>query len=144
MASYQQPKKLDLDDLDTLCDELHSVRRRWYNIGLQLQLPATDLQHIESKHRHHSSCLRWMLKKWLELGSASWETLCAVLRLVGDSRKLAADLLEKYCGKESDDPEAKRRRVESGHTSIIKGKPKGKPTTSVPLEVMSSFTSKRM
>ena len=124
MASYQrQPKKLDLDDLDTLCDELHSVRRSWYNIGLQLGVPVTDLQHIESKHKYRSSCLRQMLKKWLEFGnSASWETLCEVLRLVGDDRKLVTNLLEKYCGKESDEREAKRRRIEqTGHTSFVKG-----------------------
>ena len=114
MASYQQPKGLSLDDLETLCEELHSVKRRWFNIGLHLQIPVKDLQHIESEYSDdHSTCLRQVLRKWLRMGNASWEKLCEVLRLVGGDRRLAYELLDKYGSEKDDDPpETKKVRIE--------------------------------
>ena len=110
-----EQKKLDLGDLETLCEELHPVERRWHNIGLQLNVPVTDLQHIESEHKNdHSTCLRQMLKKWLESGNASWETLCDVLKFVGDDTKLADKLFEKYCGITegvTDDSRSRKRMI---------------------------------
>ena len=107
MASlvHMEPEKLSLDDLETVCEELHPVERLWYNIGLQLQVPLVDLQLIESEHKDdHSTCLKRMIKKWIEAGNANWETLCQVLKIVGDDMKLVNKLLVKYCGEtESDD-----------------------------------------
>ena len=111
MASYQQPKGLGLNDLETLCEELHPVKQRWYHIGLQLQVPVMDLLLIKSECKD-STCLRLVLRKWLMMGNASWEKLCAVLRLIGGDRRLADELLDKYIKKDDDPPETEKVRVE--------------------------------
>ena len=96
MASYK-PKTLGPGDIKLVCKELCSVERKWHNLGLQLLVPVIDLQRIGSEYKNdHSTCLRQVLIKWLERGSASWEALCEVLELLGEG-KLAAKLLEMYC-----------------------------------------------
>ena len=96
MASYE-PKTLGPGDIRIVCEELSSVERKWYNLGLQLLVPVIDLQRIKYEYKNdHSTCLRQVLIKWLERGSATWEALCEVLKLLGDG-KLAANLLEMYC-----------------------------------------------
>ena len=114
MASYQQPKSLSLRDLNTLCEELHPVKRKWYDIGLQLQVPVMDLQLIEFVCKDdHSNCLKQMLIKWLMMGNATLEELCGVLRLIGGDRRLADELLDKYGSTKDDDPpETKKVRIE--------------------------------
>lgn len=126
MASlvHMEPEKLSLDDLETVCEELCSVERKWYNIGLQLQVPLADLQIIESECKDDQRiCLRRMIQKWLEAGNATWVTLCEVLKIVGDDMKLVDKLLEKYCGKtEGDDSsdQSSEDYHESSGLSVLK------------------------
>ena len=132
MASYQKPKELDLDDLETLCEELRSIKRRWYNIGVQLQVPVADLQRIESEYKNdHSTCLRQMLIKWLETGSANWGALIDALQapiVHGDENKALAEvLLKKYCGEGEEQTQSKnkKRRI-SESTNPTTGAPSTK------------------
>ena len=102
-SSSKQQQVLSLNDLGTVLTELHPVRSKWYNIGLQLLVPVTDLQRIESEYKNdHGTCLRQMLIKWLEMGTATWETLVKALQapiVQGDENKaLAENLQKKYCG----------------------------------------------
>ena len=119
MAKSSKQQILSLDDLGTVLTELHPVRSRWYNIGLQLLVPVTDLQRIESEYKNdHGTCLRQMLIKWLEKGTASWETLIEALKspiVQGDENMaLAANLEKKYCreeGEEESHGKGKKRRI---------------------------------
>ena len=103
MASDKPPSNriLIVDDLGIVLMELYPVRDKWYNIGLQLRVPVVDLQRIESEYKNdHSTCLRQMLIKWLELGRANWKSLCEALQcpiVLGEDGSLATNLLKKYC-----------------------------------------------
>ena len=118
MAKSSKQQILSLNDLGTVLTELHPVRSRWYNIGLQLLVPMTDLQRIESEYKNdHGTCLRQMLIKWLEMGTASWETLIKALQapiVQGDENKaLAENLQKKYCGGGEEGKGRKRRISET-------------------------------
>ena len=43
--------------------ELFNVKRKWYNIGLQLGVSDDRLEEIEERHRgDHEKCLRYTLR----------------------------------------------------------------------------------
>ena len=120
MAKSSKQQILSVNDLGTVLTELHPVRSRWYNIGLELLVPMTDLQRIESEYKNdHGTCLRQMLIKWLEMGTASWETLIKALQAPigqGDDNKALAENLQKkyYCGQggeEESHGKGKKRRI---------------------------------
>lgn len=90
---------MNLEDLGIVLTELFGVREKWFNIGLQLSVPVKDLQQIFSEHKNdHSTALRLMLVKWLEMGEASWKSLSRALsgQIVEEST-LAKKLQQKYC-----------------------------------------------
>ena len=117
MASRStQQQILSLNDLGTILTELHPARSKWYNIGLQLLVPVPDLQRIESEYKNdHGTCLRQMLIKWLEMGTATWETLIEALQAPivqgNENTALAEDLQRKYCGKGGEGGKGKKRRI---------------------------------
>ena len=90
---------MNLEDLGPVLTEIFNVREKWFNIGLQLSIPVKELQKIFSDHKNdHSTGLRLMLIKWLEMGDASWKALCRALssQIVEEST-LAKKLQQKYC-----------------------------------------------
>ena len=90
---------MNLEDLGIVLTELFVVKEKWFNIGLQLSVPVKDLQWIFSEHKNdHSTGLRLMLVKWLEMGEASWKSLSKALssQIVEESA-LAKKLQQKYC-----------------------------------------------
>ena len=90
---------MNLEDLGIVLTELFVVKEKWFNIGLQLSVPVKDLQWIFSEHKNdHSTGLRLMLIKWLEMGEASWKSLSKALssQIVEESA-LAKKLQQKYC-----------------------------------------------
>ena len=90
---------MNLEDLGIVLTELFEIREKWFNIGLQLSVPVKYLQQIFSEHKNdHSTGLRLMLIKWLEMGEASWKSLSLALssQIVEEST-LAKKLLQKYC-----------------------------------------------
>ena len=92
---------MNLEDLGPALTELFAVREKWFNIGLQLSVPVKELQKIFSEHKNdHSTGLRMMLIKWLEMGEASWKALCGALssQIVEESA-LAKKLQQKYCSR---------------------------------------------
>ena len=115
MASDKPPsnRNLTIDDLGIVLTELYPVRDKWYNIGLQLNVSVVELQRIESEYKNdHTTCLRQMLIKWLELGRANWRSLCEALQcpiVLGEDRSLATNLLQKYC--ETGDNNPKKRKA---------------------------------
>ena len=106
---------LSLEDLRDVLNELNQVRDKWYNLGLQLKVSVTELQKIEAEYKTDTgTCLRQMLIKWLELGNASWESLCGALQsplVLGGDAALAMTLQKKYCRVEEGQPKQKKRSI---------------------------------
>jgi hypothetical protein len=128
MATNKQ-KILSLNDLGTVLTELHSARAKWYNIGLQLLVPVTELQRIESEYKNdHGTSLRQMLIRWLEMGAATWATLIEALQapiVHGDENKALADNLKKrYCGEGGEgesQAKGKKRKSTCTHSEPMPG-----------------------
>lgn len=141
MAKSNKQPILNVNDLGSVLTELHPARAKWYNIGLQLRVSVTDLQRIESEYKNdHSTCLRQMLVKWLETGTATWEAICDALQAPivqgGESSTLAEHLRSKYCGGEETGKSKKRKISESmnsasGSTPSIKVRKQITTTTKV-------------
>ena len=89
---------LSLNDLPLVLEELHDVRKKWYEIGLQLSVPVEDLESVLSEHKNDQNfCLCRVLITWLKSGRANWPTMCSVLtnRTIGE-KVLAGELRKKY------------------------------------------------
>ena len=87
--------------LKALLIELHSVRVNWYNIGLELGIPYTELNCFRKMYSDPSDSLREVLIHWL--GTAvdpppSWKAVVSALRsLIVNEMNVAAQLESKYC-----------------------------------------------
>ena len=87
--------------LGALLNQLHLVRARWYNIGLQLGIPYNTLDCFKQMYSDPSDLMREMLKHWLQTAvkpHPSWEAVVAALRSHCVDEQLVAEQLEsKYC-----------------------------------------------
>ena len=86
-----------MPSLKALLRELHPVRASWYNIGLELDIPHTELDYLE---QNYSDQLREVLKYWLKTAvdpPPTWEAVVIALRssLVNE-KSIAAQLEAKY------------------------------------------------
>ena len=91
--------RLGLSDLSKVLQEVHTVREKWFNIGIQLKLEPKELQRIATDHKNdYSAGLNLTLIQWLETGDASWETLCEAVQspIVGECN-LGKQLQKKHC-----------------------------------------------
>ena len=88
------------NDLRCVRTAVYSIHHKWYNIGLELNIPFTALDAIEANHRLTDKCLTEMLKQWLNCDSPppSWSALVEALSSepVGEKR-LAGEIQTKYC-----------------------------------------------
>ena len=90
--------------LKTVFNALHSVSYKWSDIGLQLDVPAFQLNIIEADSTGVKKRLQAMLDYWMNNAVdplPSWEVLVNALKAptVGESR-LARELEERYCSLE--------------------------------------------
>ena len=78
---------------------LHSVSYKWYNIGVQLDVPTFQLKNIEKKTSDLMDQLRDTLDYWMNHNfSPSWRHLVDALRAPSvDEKRLAEEIEEKYC-----------------------------------------------
>ena len=90
--------KMDLD-LSAVRNELHDVRTKWFDIGVELKVKTSTLKSIEAKYDDPKDCLREVITEWLKAGDhATWKSLVDALRTrVIDEPKLATELEAKYC-----------------------------------------------
>ena len=74
------------------------MQTKWYNLGLQLDLPVNTQDWIKTEFSDPRDRLLKMLKTWLSAGYQSWKTVTDALRNrnVGESQ-LADHLEAKYC-----------------------------------------------
>ena len=88
--------------LKAAINALHSVCHKWYNIGVQLEVPTFQLKNIERKSCDSMDQLRDALDFWMSKEtSPSWRHLIDALKApsVGENR-LAKEIEEQYCGPE--------------------------------------------
>ena len=84
---------LTVDDLRHVIGAVYPARTKWYNIGLQLDVPVDTLDSIERERGDDGDHLRNMLKWWLKQGAATWRALADALKnpIIGEhqlSKKL--------------------------------------------------------
>ena len=92
---------LTQSDLVTVKRFLYDVKRKWYNIGLELGVEHNKLDEIQDKHgTDYDTCLREMLKIWLKFypNKPTWRQLADALKEQAiDERELADDGMVAYC-----------------------------------------------
>ena len=102
--------------LKALLNELHSVRLKWYNIGLELDIPYTELNCFRKMYSDPSDSLREVLICWLKTAvdpPPSWEAVVSALRsLIVNEMNVAAQLESKYCTptRESNSPTKMKKK----------------------------------
>ena len=78
------------NDLRCVRAAIYSIHHKWYNIGLELNMPFTALDAIKTNQRTTDECLTEMLKQWLTRDSPppSWSGLVEALSSepVGEKR----------------------------------------------------------
>ena len=103
--------------LKAAINALHSVCPKWYNIGVQLEVPTFQLKNIEKKTNDSMDQLRDTLDYWMSNNlSPSWSQIVDVLKApsVGENR-IAKEIEEKYC-----DPEEQSSSGQSEASSQAK------------------------
>ena len=87
--------------LKVLLRELHPVRASWYNIGLELDIPHTELDCLQQKCSDQLDLMREMLKYWLKTAVdplPTWKTIVTALSSpLVNANILAKQLESKYC-----------------------------------------------
>ena len=87
--------------LKALLIELHSIRVNWYNIGLELGVPYTELNCFRKMYSDPSDSLREVLIHWLKTAvdsPPSWEAVVRALRSpLVNKMNVAVQLELKYC-----------------------------------------------
>ena len=88
-------------DLRTICEELDTVKVKWSNIGVQLNIPYYKLQEFEEKKNPFAAVIDYWLNGNVKDVPITWKSIVTVLesRCVGE-RGLAQTILEKYCQSE--------------------------------------------
>ena len=75
---------LTLDDLVVVQRKMWDARMKWFNIGLELSMSATDLEAIGSDCRDEvDKCFRKVLQHWLSNSAKlerTWPTLISALK----------------------------------------------------------------
>lgn len=83
-------------DLLDLQRELKPVVE-WFSLGVQLEIPESDLLTIRKDHRDTVDCRLQMLLKWGQMEKRTWSKL--VIALANIDRKFLADKLAKKYSK---------------------------------------------
>ena len=87
--------------LKALLNELHPLRASWFKIGLQLDIPHTELICFRKMHSDFSDSLCEMLVLWLKTAvdpPPTWEAVVTALRSPSvNEMNIAGQLELKYC-----------------------------------------------
>ena len=88
-------------DLATLQNALYEVRDVWYHLGVQLNVPLSDLRAIKAEYRDKpGDCLLEMLSVWLSITTPSptWQTVVDALCCPAIGiQKVAENIQRTYC-----------------------------------------------
>ena len=84
--------------LKALLNALHPVRASSYNIGLELDIPHTDLDCLMKDYSDESDFLREVLALWLRIAYPTWEAVVKALKSPIVNEEIVAEQVEsKYC-----------------------------------------------
>ena len=90
-----------VSSLKVLLNALHPVRASWYKIGLELDIPHTELDCFERMYSDPTDLMCEMLKCWLKTAvdpHPTWEAIVAALRSpIVNEKNIAEQLESKYC-----------------------------------------------
>ena len=86
-------------DLRTVRNELHDVREKWYDIGIELRMDVPSLKTIDNKYNDSKDCLRELITEWLKTvhPKPSWISLIDALRRKAVNEPKLAAVLEAKC-----------------------------------------------
>lgn len=91
--SSSKTEILTIEDLKSVRKLLYDARRKWYDIGIELEIPIETLDTIKSRARlqdDYKVCLVEMIKEWLNSEQATRKALAEALRAKPvNERKLA-------------------------------------------------------
>ena len=92
---------LSVADLHVVTKELHNVRGKWKDIGVQLGVSICTLDAINKQYSDPTDCFKETLSRWLKYSHPTWTNIINALNVIGEV-KLAADLEHKYCSTQGD------------------------------------------
>ena len=88
-------------------NELHHVRAKWYDLGIQLRMETSHLDAIETQHRGNpDKCQRQMLSDWLNTSPPppTWQRMVdALCSPVIDKKSSGERLRHIYCNPSPDE-----------------------------------------
>ena len=81
-TSRQVPIRLTSSDIPKVLENVWEARQKWYSIGIQLKLKASDLDVIRQQGNNNGpdDFVIEMVKIWLRQGGATWEALIDALK----------------------------------------------------------------
>ena len=63
---------------------IDSVVGEWFQLGLELGVPASTMETIEYDHpKDVKTCKRKMIQEWLKLPQPSWYSLASAVKITG-------------------------------------------------------------
>ena len=95
------------EDLYDVCQEMHTLAAKWSHIGFAVHIPSSQEEAIRATRDDSASCLRMVLKKWLQksysydkYGPPTWRMLVKAVGdpLGGDDCALAETIANKHPG----------------------------------------------
>jgi hypothetical protein len=88
---------------ESLLKELKPVKRKWYIIGVKLDIPPRQLNIIKMEGKGSTDkCLTSMCEQWVLSQEATWHKVVDVLKsTIVDERELSDTLEQEYCWTES-------------------------------------------
>ena len=100
--------ELKEEDLSDVQDELWDARSKWYNIGLRLGIPASDLDVIKNDGDDTEARFRSMLLKWLREGkNCTWVALIKALSSPSVGQPMLAKSIQQNRSSEKASAESK-------------------------------------
>jgi len=100
MHFHPTASHLGIHHLKDVHEELIGISHKWYDIGLQLNLPVGTLDRIREQYSDPQTRLREILKNWLVSVNPypTWRALVEVLkRRAVEEHSLADELKAKHC-----------------------------------------------
>ena len=88
---------VEIPSLRGLVKELHPVSSHWIDLGLQLDLPYSQLIAIQIEHHSPEEALRMMLETWLRQSpQPTWKTIVEALSVMNENG-IAETIKARHC-----------------------------------------------
>ncbi len=88
---------LTLSDLPSVYEKLIKAAKKWFNLGLMLEVSYDTLDNISDERRDNETCLRKMLAARLNTANLTYSEICRSLRVSTVDRNDVAEAIEEAC-----------------------------------------------